>query len=119
MEVINVIARDPLPDDLPFPGDLYDPVVFEHRIGSHFRLNTVCMRQDQRVTARGTGSCLRRVVASREIRTLPVVMLAQGPDRLCFFCLGFLRLAIPSFDLLVMVETPQHFAVEIALNEFE
>ena len=107
MEVVDVIARHPLPEDLPVPRDLDNAVVFEHPIGSHFRLNMVRMGQQQGVAACETGRGIRRVVTGGKILTLPVVVLTRGPD----------HFAVAGLDLLVMVETPELFAVEIALNE--
>ena len=106
MEFIDVIAGDPLPEDLPIPGDLDNAVVFERR-GSHVRPIMVRMGQQQGIAAGETGCGVRRVVTRGKILTLPIMVLPRGPD----------HFAVAGLDLLVMVETPELLAVEIALHE--
>ena len=107
-ELVDVVARQPVPDDLALPRHLDEAVVLERHVGD-VGLPTVSVGEDQRGAAFDRRRGVRRVVARREAVALPVVVLARGPD----------GRALARLDLLGAREPPHVLPRKVALHQFQ
>src|SRR5262249_35602739 len=102
-ELVDVITCPPFPEYFAVPGDFDQPVVLEPFV-RYLVVGDVGMRQNERVTARDGRLDAWRVVASREARPLPVVVLPCGRH---WLAVGVLD-PLPPIEAPALLPVPTH-----------